>query len=84
MRAHQQLHNLHFSKLNLAVNFKRLAFEDVGQGREKRLISFMGDFLRSGIRNKQVSDIESFLILPKLRKILHTLPGPTHERIQSI
>ena len=44
----------------------------------------MGDFPRSGIRNKQVSDIEFFLILPKLRKILHTLPGPTHERIQSI
>ena len=45
---------------------------------------FLGDFPRSGIGNKQVSDIEFFLILPKLRKILHTLPGPTHERIQSI
>ena len=45
---------------------------------------FLGDFPRSGIRNKQGSDIEFFLILPKLRKILHTLRGPTHEQIQSI
>ena len=44
----------------------------------------LGDFPRSGIRNKQVSDIEFFLILPKLRKILHTLPGPTHEQTKSI
>ena len=44
----------------------------------------LGDFPGKGFRNKQVSEIEFFLILPKLRKILHTLPGPTHERIKSI
>ena len=31
----------------------------------------MGDFFGKGFRNKQVSEIEFFLILPKLRKILY-------------